>query len=455
MTKTKKKGEAEITVEANVDGEKVIEKTYGPMIEAVDFLGKEELRKLSTRDLRRIYESDDMVGPIIDAIACSCTTAGYHFEAYPGEKINQRHLEIVTRFFDEPNEDDTMGDLFYDCFLDMLTYGTEYWEETVSNTKMVDYKENLMNEKVKPDDIEIPYELYRLNPEYIKVRANKYGKITSFAQIIKGQVKASFKANKVIYFKMPRPGSSLYGLAPAAKRGTNSAIAANIYCSAYNGKFFKNNATPRLHIDLGNVSEPEHKKFMEYLDTHIKGQPHKNIVTVSKNPNNKVTIEPISLNNSDMEFSTFARSLRQKIFGAYKMQPIIMGITEDESKTTVPAQISIYKAQAVKPLQRIVAGRINRKVMKKMFPGVRLKFKFNPVDVLDEMEQMKITQIELETFVKTVNDVLRERGLPLKPYGDEPIIPFSNAALAQLPAKPKKKEDAKEEEEKPEDEKEE
>ena len=450
----KKKEKSGVDVEAIVEGKKIV-KSYGPMIETVSFNEKTEERKLDASYLRRIYENDDIVGPVVDALMYSCTTAGYHFEAYPGEKINQRHLRIVQRFFDEPNEEDTTNDLLRDCFLDLLVYGTEYWELTTSTKDMVGYEEALNNKEIEIDDIVFPYKLYRVNPEYMKININKVGKITSFSQKIRGKVVGNFKPNKIIYFKLPRPGNRVYGLAPAAKTGIHNAVAANIYCAQYNGKFFKNNATPRLHIDLGNVGEKEFKKFLVYLETHIKGEPHKNLVTTSKNKDNRVTVNPISLKNSEMEFSVYAKNLRRKILGAYRMQPIIMGITEGESKTTVDAQISIYKAQAVRPLQSIATDRINRKVMKRIFPGVKLRFRFNPVDVLDSMEQMKITELELKSCLKTVNDVLRERGLPLKPYGNKPIIPFSDAGKAQLPDKPGQKEEEKEEEEKPEDGKEE
>lgn len=443
MAKKKKEEEIKgIDVEANVEGKKII-KSYGPMIEAVNFGERTELRKLSTADLRRIYEHDDIVGPVIDALMYSCTTAGYHFEAYKGEKIDQRHLKIVQRFFDEPNEDDTANDLLRDCFLDLLVYGTEYWEVTISSKDMIGYENALNNKKIEVDDIVFPYKLYRVNPEYIKINMSRVGKITSFSQRIKGKVTANFKPNNIIYFKLPRPGNRVYGLAPAAKTGIHEAVAANIYCAQYNGKFFKNNATPRLHIDLGNVGKTEFDNFLVYLETNIKGQPHKNLVTTSKDKENKVTVKAISLKNSEMEFSVFAKNLQRKIYGAYRMQPIIMGITEGEGKTTVDAQISIYKAQAVRPLQSIVADRVNRKVMKRMFPGIRLKFRFNPIDVLDELEQIKITEIELKACLKTINDVLGERGLPLKPYGDKPIIPFSDAGKAQLPTEPDKKEEEK------------
>jgi len=445
---TKKAGNTEIIIEGKVNGEKIkrVIKSYGAMVEAVDFMGKAARRKISTTDLRRIYENDDLVGPIIDAIVFSCTTAGYHFEAYPNEEINQRHLEIVSRFFEEVNEEDTLNDLLHDCFLDMLVYGCEYWEEKVISKDMIDYEKNLKDDNIKSEDIRVPYRLYRLNPEWIEIDPDEHGRIIRFIQKIHGKEAISFESKDVVYFKIPRPGSSLYGLAPAAKRGVNSAIAANMYCSDYNGSFFQNNATPRLHIDLGNVTKDDLKEFATTLETELKGHPHKNLITRSKSKDNRVQVQPISLKNSEMEFSTYAEALRQRIFGAYRMQPIIMGIAET-GQTTVDAQISIYKALCVKPLQRIVADRINRKIMKKMFPGVKLKLRFNPIDVLDELEQMNITQMELKNFIKTVNDVLKERGLPPKPYGDKPIIPFSNAALAQLPPESLEKGERKKEDE--------
>jgi len=435
MPKIKKKN-VEIEITGKVNGKKVTKviKSYGPMVEAVDLTGRAARRKISTRDLRRIYEQDDLVGPIIDAIVFSCTTAGYHFEAYPNEEINQRHLEIVLRFFEEVNEEDTLNDLLHDCFLDLNVYGNEYWEKKTISKDMVDYEENLMDNKMKPEDIKVPYRLYRLNPEFVEVEADEHGKIIKFVQKIHGRENVDFVPEKIIDFKITGPGSSLYGTAPGAKVGVNSAIAANMYCSDYNGKFFQNNATPRLHIDLGNVTKEDLKEFKEKMETELKGNPHKNLITRSRNKDNRVQVNPISLKNEEMEFSTYARALRQRIFGAYRMQPIIMGITEQEGKTTVDAQISIYKALCIKPLQRIVADRINRKIMKKMFPGIKLKFAFNPVDILDQLDQVKISEMELKNQIKTVNEIRRERGYTSVPWGKTPIIPFmGEAGQAQMP----------------------
>jgi hypothetical protein len=58
--------------------------------------------------------------------------------------------------------------------------------------------------------------------------------------------------------------------------------------------------------------------------------------------------------------------------------------------------------------------------------------------------------MELLTFVSTVNDVLKRKGLPTVPWGDKPWIPFGLTqdpdAVPPEPPPPAKKEDGEAEE---------
>ena len=209
--------------------------------------------------------------------------------------------------------------------------------------------------------------------------------------------------------------------------GVGDYITSYIYATVYNADFFENNATPRLHIDLGDGAQQEDiNAFITLAEKNLKGQPHKNLVT-----GGGVVVKPISLRN-DEEFQEYRKGIMLEILSQVGVPPFVAGLV-DSNGSSAPDQINIFKSLCVKPIQQIQASRINRKIIKQLFIGVKLTFKFNPVDSLDAGYVAELDERDLKNQIRTVNEVRAARGLPPVAWGDQPIIPFSDAAIAQLP----------------------
>jgi HK97 family phage portal protein len=247
-----------------------------------------------------------------------------------------------------------------------------------------------------------------------------------------GNTISSWDQYQILHFRMPTPIDQIDGLPPSGTLSSN--IAADIFARDYNGKFFQNNATPRLHIDLGNVSKEEMEVFIGKCEQKLKGQPHKNLVT-----RGGVKIEPIGIKNSDMEFTEYQKDLGRKTMAKYRVPPLILGFLESTSSMSAESQIAMFKFLAVSPVRKIIASRINKMIMRKLFPGIRAKFVWNPVDKMDLMQQSQIDERDVKSNIKTINEVRTDRGLGGVTYGDAPI-PMPGQEVPNGPkTEPKKK----------------
>jgi HK97 family phage portal protein len=406
-------------------------------VTSVSFSDTVRPKTSTSRQLEKYYKNNDLIRQCIDAIAYAVIGSGYHFRPKYGTEINKKQMLILEKFFEEPNSEDDMLDLLLSIALDLLTYGNCWVEIGIDKDKELDFIEFFKTGKEITTkelyDLEIPYQLFKVSALNMEIRTDENGKVIEYIQ--RGIKKdLSFKPDKLVHFKIPSPLDEIVGIAPASTLANT--IIADLYAENYNCKFFENNATPRLHFDLGNVTVDELLSFAGELERNLKGQPHRNIVT-----RGGVKITPISLTNTDMEFSKYQEHLRTRIFGAFKMQPIILGILEATKSGTSDAQIALFKSLAVDPIRRVITSRLNRKIIRRLFPGTDLRFEFNPIDRLDALVQSKIDAVDLEHQVRVVNEVRAQRGLSPMPYGDFPILPYTDASKAVLKPKNQKEEE--------------
>ena len=423
-----------------------IEKTYETSkigLTTVDAWQGEAQPKVLTNDyLEKFYKQDELIRQCVDATVYALIGSGYHFSPKFGNKVNKAQLTVIEKFFEDPNSEDDMDDLVCDIGMDILTYGTGYLEiEGIGKIReraaFNEYFRSLKsNTKVNVDEINIPYKLIKLCSRYMKAYVNDSGIVYKYMQDTGNTRRKSVTLlpPQVVPFKMPSPLDGIEGLSPSAT--LSNAIGSDLYATEYNAGFFENNATPRLHFNLKDATEEELKRFKGVAVKELKGQPHKNIIT-----RGDVAITPIGITNKDMEFSYYQTHLRERIFGTYRMQPFILGLSGGGAPES---QIALFKFLAVDPLRRIIASRINKKIIRRLFPGTDLRFKFNPIDRLDMITQSKIDASDLEHFVKNINQVRAERGLDPAPWGDDLLIPWSSAKDAVLPVgkkTPKSKEE--------------
>ena len=401
-----------------VDGD--TKKTYSERnvdVSGVSFTGDVERKHTTDEYLDEYYRLNDTISSCIDVTAFAAVGGGFHFAPLvEGQEINPNHRVMLHRFFNEINPDDESEDLLTETFMDLGSAGDCYWERVVSFKKLEPFLRYLKNPRGDPWEVSIPYQFYKVSGFNTKPQVGKDGK-TIIGYIQKnsaGKVTAEWTREQIIHFRYPSPINEVRGVAPSATLGNT--IAADIYASDYNGKFFENNATPRLHIDLGNVSKEELDAFIGKAKTELKGQPHKNLVT-----RGGVKVSPVGITNSDMEFSLYQKSLMQKILAKYRVPPSILGYGDIRNASESESSIALFKFLAVEPMRRIVASRINKRIIRPLFPFVKAKFAWNPVDALDLATRSKVDSTDLDKGIRSVNEIRAERGMSAVPWGSKPV----------------------------------
>jgi HK97 family phage portal protein len=130
------------------------------------------------------------------------------------------------------------------------------------------------------------------------------------------------------------------------------------------------------------------------------------------------TIQTIS-NLKDADFSNLIVLSRNIILNGYNVPPSLAGIVETAnlSANTIDSEMRVFKP-FVGALAETIGGAFNQAIGRNGFSEV---FEFNPIDLTDKLEEMNIRKMELETGLKSVNEIRHEIGLEPVYWGDKPL----------------------------------
>ena len=119
-------------------------------------------------------------------------------------------------------------------------------------------------------------------------------------------------------------------------------IETDLWAQTYNKKFFQNNATPRLHVDLGNCNLPQLKRVREYFNWALKGpeNAHKTLVTEG---GAKITV--VGTQPKDMEFLNQRKFSRDEICAVFGVPPMKIGIFEDVNRASASESDKSFKKE--------------------------------------------------------------------------------------------------------------
>lgn len=383
----------------------------------------------------RMYDQDPLVGASIDKLVAGCA-GDYYFapkKIVKMEEINWRNVEYLELFAEDCSPmADELSDLLEDLFFDLFVFGEGFWE-IKKNYELEDFLKQLNNKKKAIETIDPPIYIYPISSDTMSIVSDPKGRIEGYKQRTTKGEEVDFMPEEVIHFRLSNPSKSLSGVSPL--KSLQNTVAASLYLGEYNASFFENNATPRLHIDLGTqAKQADLDRFVAKAESELKGHPHKNLVTTGG-----TTVNPIGISNKDMEFGNLDRSLRDKTIAKLGAQPIVLGMVEDANRANATVQLALFKSLTLEPRRRLVARRINKLIVSK-FLGIKdTMLKFREVDRLDLIEKSNIDKNDLQWGIKTVNELRAERGLRPVTWGEQPFYPIPS--LQGLTTQPKPKEE--------------
>lgn len=369
----------------------------------------------------KIVERSVEIKPLVKPVNSAADILGGKASKVTDE--TKKHMEAIWEFTIKNNEvDDSFNTIRKKVTRDVLKYDAGSFEI-------------IKNSNVSKNEVAI--EIAALPGNTIKLNVDKKGRFrdekSAYVQIEGVNKKvAVFAVNELAYLVMNPQSDKVYGLSPL--ESLVQTVNADLYAAEYNSDFFYNNATPRFAVLMEQVGQGQGnaalRRFRQWWDQELKGNPHRPIVIGSEHGN--IKFEKVGLSNEEMQFQDYSRWLLQKIMAVYKMQPIALGLIDTNmGKLNSAEQVRLFKQDAIKPLLTLFAEKINNKIIFNNdgygFKDVYLDF---DLDLADKYDQAKWHQLYLQSGVLTINEI-RTQGLGFLPvdWGDVPylqnnLVPF-------------------------------
>lgn len=130
-------------------------------------------------------------------------------------------------------------------------------------------------------------------------------------------------------------------------------------------------------------------------------------------------ISSVNRNMRDGDYTNLLILCRNIILNGYNCPPSLAGIVETSnlSSNTIDSEMRLFKSP-VNSVAETIEGAFNNALQGS---GFQETFHFNPIDLTDQMEETQIRMMELESGLKTINEIRIDMGLETVPWGDAPL----------------------------------
>lgn len=356
------------------------------------------IQRVSYKTLLSLYKKESWVRACVDVIKRTTTANGVRLVNLNEDGQQPQNFDKVASFLHHPNPQETFTELLGGVVVDLEIYGDAYLE-------------------IVFDEQGFPKELYNLYTPQMRVVVDEHGTVLGY--VLKHNwdknKTVTWKPHEIIHFRLNNPENEIYGLSPL--ESLFIPIETDLYAQAYNKNFFKNNATPRGHLDLGNCSRAQVMRNRQYWKSNVQGvnNSHKTIITEGGAKYTSVGTPP-----KDMEFLEQRKFNRDEILAVYGVPPGKVCVFETANRANSKEQDSSFKKETILPLQRMISDKINR-VLMPHFKSPGTKFAFREIDLRDESDQAEIDEVYLEAGVYTINEIRARKGLKPVEWGNKPF----------------------------------
>ena len=130
-------------------------------------------------------------------------------------------------------------------------------------------------------------------------------------------------------------------------------------------------------------------------------------------------ISSVNRNLRDGDYTNLLLLCRNIILNGYNCPPSIAGIVETSnlSANTIDSEMRLFKSP-VNSVAETIEGAFNNAMQRN---GFQESFHFNPIDLTDQMEETQIRMMELESGLRTINEIRIDMGLETVPWGSKPL----------------------------------
>lgn len=130
-------------------------------------------------------------------------------------------------------------------------------------------------------------------------------------------------------------------------------------------------------------------------------------------------VSSVNRNLRDGDYTNLLLLCRNIILNGYNCPPSLAGIVETSnlSANTIDSEMRLFKSP-VNSVAETIEGAFNNVLQRN---GFQESFTFNPIDLTDQMEETQIRMMELQSGLKTINEVRVEMGLETVSWGSKPL----------------------------------
>ena len=230
-----------------------------------------------------------------------------------------------------------------------------------------------------------------------------------------GDSKLRYEPDELIHiYDIPSSKDNIYGESRIDTIGL--ALSLLFESLRYNKEFFKNKGLDPNAV-LSFDKDMDDNDFMDEigrLAVQAKKKSGRGMLAVKGGQ-----VSSVNRNLRDGDYTNLLLICRNIILNGYNCPPSMAGIVETSnlSANTIDSEMRLFKSP-VNSVAETISGAFNNALQRN---GFQESFYFNPIDLTDQYEETQIRMMELESGLKTINEVRVEMGLETVPWGSKPL----------------------------------
>ena len=263
----------------------------------------------------------------------------------------------------------------------------------------------------------VPNEIYVLNPRYMS-HVVENGTITRWVYSGEDEMPFTILADEIVHFKQWNPWNRWRGICPLVS--LTSELEQDVLAGKSNTNLLKEGGIPKGLLKTDQIIREDEATELERRWELKYGKGIKNKVAVL---GKGTTYQPLTFSPDVLKLYDLKQWNLYTILAKYGIPPRVANIQDSKSSlsgTDTREQHAAFWKYTLIPLLK----NFEQVVTVQFFRRLKLQetgtFNITSIPELQESEDEQSARdiAEIECGLKTINDVLIERGLPTKPWGD-------------------------------------
>lgn len=230
-----------------------------------------------------------------------------------------------------------------------------------------------------------------------------------------------FGKREIVWFEKNARTHNHYGLSPLMV--LYDTIQTLIYAIQHNLDYFKDNSIPLGVLGMDGANTEEVKAFKEQWESQQMKKDNlgrwKKIFHKLPIVNKVPVYVKFGFTNAELQLLEGQRWWAKLVWAAFGVTPSELGFTEDAAgMANQIIQSNVFKKRAINPILRLIEYHVNTQIIPE-FEYKNLKFRFQRFDADEEMKKTQLYKLQIDTGIKTVNEIRNEQGLDDVEWGDD------------------------------------